>query len=115
MSRTGDNEVGPSTAQVSFDFGNPTQMPCNCQTTSAPFYFCVHSHGLIVARNKGKRAIDKREQPLYGARPRKIMRPIWKGSISFGLVYIPIAVYPATREEKLSFRQLRATDLSPIR
>ena len=24
-------------------------MPCNCPTTSAPFYFCVHSHGLIVA------------------------------------------------------------------
>ena len=43
------------------------------------------------------------------------MRAIWKGSISFGLDYIPIAVYPATREEKLSFRQLRATDLSPIR
>ncbi len=43
------------------------------------------------------------------------MRPIWKGSISFGLVYIPVAVYPATREEKLSFRQLRSTDLSPIR
>jgi len=43
------------------------------------------------------------------------MRPIWKGSISFGLVYIPISVYPATREEKLSFRQLRATDLSPIK
>src|SRR5438046_3168117 len=43
------------------------------------------------------------------------MRPIWKGSISFGLVYIPIAVYPATREEKLSFRQLRKTDLSPIK
>ena len=43
------------------------------------------------------------------------MRPIWKGSISFGLVYIPISVYPATREEKLSFRQLRASDLSPIK
>lgn len=43
------------------------------------------------------------------------MRPTWKGSISFGLVYIPISVYPATREEKLSFRQLRKTDLSPIR
>src|SRR6202158_93953 len=43
------------------------------------------------------------------------MRPIWKSSISFGLVYIPISVYPATREEKLSFRQLRATDLSPIK
>lgn len=43
------------------------------------------------------------------------MRPTWKGSISFGLVYIPISVYPATREEKLSFRQLRKTDHSPIR
>jgi DNA end-binding protein Ku len=43
------------------------------------------------------------------------MRAIWKGSISFGLVYIPIAVYPATKEEKLSFRQLRSTDLSPIK
>src|SRR5215470_16294872 len=43
------------------------------------------------------------------------MRPIWKGSISFGLVYIPVAVYPATREEKLGFRQLRSSDLSPIR
>ena len=43
------------------------------------------------------------------------MRPTWKGSISFGLVYIPVAVYPATREEKISFRQLRSSDLSPIR
>src|SRR5436853_5814235 len=43
------------------------------------------------------------------------MRPTWKGSISFGLVYIPIAVYPATREEKLSLRKLRKTDLSPIK
>jgi DNA end-binding protein Ku len=43
------------------------------------------------------------------------MRPIWKGSINFGLVFIPVAVYPATREEKVSFRQLRARDLSPIR
>jgi DNA end-binding protein Ku len=43
------------------------------------------------------------------------MRAIWKGSISFGLVYIPVAVYPATREEKISFKQLRARDLSPVR
>lgn len=43
------------------------------------------------------------------------MRAIWKGSISFGLVHIPVAVYPATREESVSFRQLRKKDLSPIR
>jgi DNA end-binding protein Ku len=43
------------------------------------------------------------------------MRAIWKGGISFGLVNIPVAVYPATREEKLAFKQLRKKDLSPIR
>ena len=43
------------------------------------------------------------------------MRSVWKGSISFGLVNIPVAVYPATREEKLSFKQFRRKDQSPIR
>ncbi|MFO1498406.1 MAG: Ku protein [Verrucomicrobiota bacterium] len=42
------------------------------------------------------------------------MRAIWKGSISFSLVNIPIALYPATRQEQLSFRMLRDHDLSPI-
>jgi DNA end-binding protein Ku len=44
------------------------------------------------------------------------MRTIWKGSISFGLVTIPIAVYPATSSaEKISFNMLRKGDLSPIK
>src|SRR3954451_25072304 len=42
------------------------------------------------------------------------MRPIWKGSISFSLINIPIALYPATRREELKFRLLRASDLSPV-
>jgi DNA end-binding protein Ku len=42
------------------------------------------------------------------------MRAIWKGSISFSLVNIPIALYPATRREELSFRLLRKSDLSPV-
>jgi DNA end-binding protein Ku len=42
------------------------------------------------------------------------MRPVWKGSISFGLVSIPIGLYPATQREELKFRLLRASDLSPI-
>jgi DNA end-binding protein Ku len=42
------------------------------------------------------------------------MRAIWKGSISFGLVNIPIALYPATREAELKFRLLRKSDLSPV-
>jgi DNA end-binding protein Ku len=42
------------------------------------------------------------------------MRAIWKGSISFGLVNIPIALYPAMRKEELRFRLLRKSDLSPV-
>ncbi len=44
------------------------------------------------------------------------MRAIWKGSISFGLVNIPVQAFPATSAaEKISFRMLRKNDLSPIR
>src|ERR1700744_176680 len=42
------------------------------------------------------------------------MRAIWTGAISFGLVSIPIALYPATRKEDLKFRLLRKSDLSPV-
>src|ERR1043166_8885128 len=43
-----------------------------------------------------------------------LMRAIWKGAISFGLVSIPVALYPATRREDLKFRLLRKADLSPV-
>src|ERR1700743_2931137 len=42
------------------------------------------------------------------------MRAIWTGAISFGLVSIPISLFPATRREDLKFRLLRADDLSPV-
>jgi DNA end-binding protein Ku len=42
------------------------------------------------------------------------MRAIWKGAISFGLVSIPISLFPATRREELKFRLLRSSDLSPV-
>lgn len=43
------------------------------------------------------------------------MRAIWKGSISFSLVNIPISLYTATRREELRFHMLRKSDMSPIR
>lgn len=42
------------------------------------------------------------------------MRPLWKGTISFGLVTIPVSLYPAIRREELKFKLLRKSDLSPI-
>jgi DNA end-binding protein Ku len=43
------------------------------------------------------------------------MKAIWKGSITFGLINIPINVYPASEEHVIEFHMLHNKDLSPIR
>lgn len=43
------------------------------------------------------------------------MQAIWKGTISFGLVTIPIKVYSATEERSVSFRQVHEADGGRIR
>jgi len=40
---------------------------------------------------------------------------MWKGAISFGLVTIPVSVYPATEEKSLRFNQLHDEDHGRIR
>jgi DNA end-binding protein Ku len=42
-------------------------------------------------------------------------RAMWKGAISFGLVSIPVGVYPATEEKSLKFNQLHDEDMGRIR
>lgn len=42
------------------------------------------------------------------------MASIWKGSISFGLVNIPVSLHSAVREDHISFRMLEKDSLSPI-
>jgi DNA end-binding protein Ku len=42
-------------------------------------------------------------------------RSMWKGAISFGLVTIPVAVYPATEEKSVKFNQLHDEDMGRIR
>ena len=42
-------------------------------------------------------------------------RALWKGSISFGLVNIPIELHTAVRNHRPRFRMLHAKDRSPIR
>src|SRR5439155_445041 len=42
------------------------------------------------------------------------MRPIWSGTISFGLVSVPVRMYPATESKELRFHFLDKKDLTPI-
>jgi len=42
-------------------------------------------------------------------------RAIWKGSVSFGLVTIPVSLYAAGESaEEIGFGQLHRVDLAPI-
>ncbi|MDB6054291.1 MAG: Ku protein [Verrucomicrobiales bacterium] len=46
----------------------------------------------------------------------RFMRTIWKGAISFGLVNIPVGLYPATRSvDEVKLRMVRKSDLSPVK
>ena len=42
-------------------------------------------------------------------------RSMWKGAISFGLVTIPVSVFPATEEKSLKFNQLHDGDMGRVR
>jgi DNA end-binding protein Ku len=44
-----------------------------------------------------------------------VARPIWRGSLSFGLVAIPVQLHTAVRENRPKFRLLHAKDKSPIK
>jgi len=44
------------------------------------------------------------------------MRPLWTGALTFGLVNIPVRLHSAVQaKERVSFRLLHKTDLSPIK
>jgi DNA end-binding protein Ku len=55
---------------------------------------------------------------MVKGRPRKhvdrMPRAIWNGSISFGLVQIPVALYPAEQQDELSLTLLDRHDMAPI-
>ena len=41
-------------------------------------------------------------------------RPIWSGSISFGLVSVPVRMFPATQSQELRFHFVDRRDLMPV-
>ena len=41
-------------------------------------------------------------------------RSIWKGAIAFGLVHVPVALYPASREDDIDFDWLDKRSMDPV-
>lgn len=43
------------------------------------------------------------------------MRPVWKGAVSFGLVNIPVKMYPASEDKSIKFKYLHSTCKAPVK
>jgi DNA end-binding protein Ku len=41
-------------------------------------------------------------------------KALWRGAISFGLIYVPIEVHTASRENTLPLHMLDRRDFSPV-
>src|SRR3954453_20346228 len=67
-------------------------------------FLCPAGGGFDEGRFGGER--------FYG--DNKMARAIWKGSISFGLVNIPVGLYAAESRDEISFKLLDKTTMSPL-
>jgi DNA end-binding protein Ku len=47
--------------------------------------------------------------------PARVRRPAWQGSISFGLIHVPVQLYNVTTSQRISFNQLDAKDHARIK
>src|SRR5262245_52215149 len=50
----------------------------------------------------------------HGLKENNMARALWKGAITFGLVNIPVELYPAEEHKEFKFSMLDKRDFSPI-
>jgi DNA end-binding protein Ku len=67
-----------------------------------------------MPRRRSKQT-SNRKQRKTAVKANSPGRPIWKGSINFGLVNIPVGLYPATVDRSIDFDLLDRRDFSRIR
>src|SRR6185437_10400498 len=74
---------------------------------------CVSRGGELVERQ-----LEELFQRFYfrcrRQNTRRMPRSIWSGSITFGLVNVPVRLYSAVQEHKLRFHFVHEKDSSPI-
>ena len=74
------------------------------------------AHGRAARAQRNVETSAENDEAETARRPDASGRGIWSGSISFGLLQIPVTLYTAERRaEELHFRLLDKRDLSPIR
>lgn len=61
----------------------------------------------VASRKAGQQAPSAHE-------PSAAPRALWKGAISFGLIHIPVQLYPAEKSERLDLDMLDRRDFAPV-
>ncbi len=67
------------------------------------------------SETKGKAAAPVVPHPGGGAEQGKAGRPFWSGSITIGLVNVPVRLHTMVRDRSVSFRLLHKADGQPLR
>lgn len=73
-------------------------------------------HGSATPKRSAKHAPKKTagDSELGEEKASSPRRSMWSGSLGFGLLQIPVNLYPLERAHELSFHQLDGRDMSPI-
>src|SRR4029079_6489691 len=61
---------------------------------------------------RARRGDERAQERAHGVDG--LMRPLWTGAISFGLVNVPVSLYSATRHHSLDFDMLDRRDMQPV-
>ena len=64
---------------------------------------------------RSSKATAHKKKKTTGRASKSTGRALWKGSINFGLVSIPVALYPAERSKSLDLDLLDRRDFAPIK
>src|SRR5258706_11718653 len=83
--------------------------------TSLLLWSCISFGGIRLALVRSDAPKSSASTEQFATSPAITMpRSIWKGSISFGLVHIPVALYPAVNSDDIDFDWLEKRTMAPI-
>src|SRR3954453_11376877 len=115
---TGCPVPGCSTGCAGFGMSAATLYPRRGRCGSSSRYFVCSTARRINDFRHGPHArgfdCGDRGDPSIVAEKQRLPRSLWTGSISFGLVNVPVRIFSAVHEHKLHFHLIPARDDSPI-
>jgi hypothetical protein len=72
----------------------------------------------MLMRGQANRLLKKPCQTVVIVSPHRseihMPRALWKGAVSFGLIYVPVELHTASKENTLPLHMLDSRDFAPV-